>query len=304
MKENQNLILDLDTSRHIKNFLPHLPQLRAVLPGEGPGIFTISNLESENVEGKFILDGKEKNPNLYFPSLEIWMPLPRPQTGKKIFHILGAFGVQSVHFFLPDPKNRGYLTSGLYRGLTGNEILDSAKKNTQTASQNLKLNPEIPDIPEDIKTGMSQTGSWIIPHLDIIHENFSYLQYYQLTYGSDSPGLEIPSSDTNFTDGQNQYGSEEKVIFIFFDPRGETPLSDFLGNQESKSGLGDTQKKKKSPERYVLIFGPENGFTDSEVRILRKFAKGMHLGPWPMRTEFAFQSVVWTIRNFYASGLK
>ncbi len=49
----------------------------------------------------------------FTPNITTVCILPRPQTGKKILHLAGCYGVDSL-FWIPDGKSKEYLTSPVY----------------------------------------------------------------------------------------------------------------------------------------------------------------------------------------------
>jgi 16S rRNA (uracil1498-N3)-methyltransferase len=124
--------------------------IRIILPNKLQGKAKIINSDPNSVLVELIVED-----NLYFDKnsilsrTSIVLPLPRPQTGKKILHLAGCFGINDVNFLLPDSKNRQYLTSPVYSksGLW-----------------------------KEIKTGMEQSGNYRIPSATLIHK--SILDYF------------------------------------------------------------------------------------------------------------------------------
>lgn len=66
-------------------------------------------------ESLVAVEAWDNHPSNWVTSLHL--PLPRPQTGKKIFHLAGAYSIDSLDFYYPKPENKAYLTSSLYRSL-------------------------------------------------------------------------------------------------------------------------------------------------------------------------------------------
>ncbi len=89
--------------------------LRIVRPDITRGTYRIVNIEEDyvEVEEESIL-GKATKP--YLNNIEVFFALPRPQTGKKILHLCGAYGIGKINFIFPEDKNKEYLTSPLYNG--------------------------------------------------------------------------------------------------------------------------------------------------------------------------------------------
>ncbi|WCL47858.1 16S rRNA (uracil(1498)-N(3))-methyltransferase [Leptospira sp. GIMC2001] len=137
-------VLDLKKSIHIKEILKktQYDTVKAIIPNKGRGKFLITEINNY-VTGKFEFEMEnfsQEIPNLPKTSISLIMPLPRPQTGKKILHLAGAFGVEDVKFLLPDSKNAQYLTSPVYKEK---------------------------GIWQEVMTGMEQTGSYMIPIVKI-----------------------------------------------------------------------------------------------------------------------------------------
>lgn len=119
-REEENIfLLNLRKSDHIRNILKKQEpgnRLRALEIGKGRGEIEIlppDDTKSERIKVHF----HRQSPDTPNPptSISIFMPLPRPQTGKKILHLCGAYGVSSLLLYAHN-HNKEYITSPLYKG--------------------------------------------------------------------------------------------------------------------------------------------------------------------------------------------
>lgn len=120
---------------HITQILKKQPgdSVKVILVGEGTGIGFLSKSRKE-------IEIQEVFPASHKTSIHLAMPLPRPQTGKKIFHLAGAYGIEKILFFQPRSRNTDFRTSPIYRSDAESYFLE----------------------------GMSQTGQSILPIFDMI----------------------------------------------------------------------------------------------------------------------------------------
>ncbi|EMY68894.1 RsmE family RNA methyltransferase [Leptospira vanthielii] len=85
--------------------------VQVVVPGSGNYIFRIQSTAD-------ILTTIQKEislPEVLRPlELQTFFSLPRPQTAKKLFHLSGAYGVNSLYFYATETKNKEYWTSPVY----------------------------------------------------------------------------------------------------------------------------------------------------------------------------------------------
>jgi RsmE family RNA methyltransferase len=142
--EEDTYRLSVDQSIHIRTILKKPDpgsQLRGLLPGIGQGLITIESWEDTTAIISFSLNPV---PFLNSKGLSLILPLPRPQTGKKILHLAGCFAVQNIFFYLPESKNKEYLTSPVYK------------------PQSIK---------KEVRTGMEQSGSWTETKVSLIQKN-------------------------------------------------------------------------------------------------------------------------------------
>jgi len=106
--------------------------------------------------------------------------LPRPQTGKKILHLAGCYGVDSL-FWIPDGKSKEYLTSPTYN-----------------QNESIKY----------IQEGMMQSGNFRLTKIEIKRESdwITKLSPLGNIFAMDRTGQSIRKMDLSF---------EEKKIFLF-----------------------------------------------------------------------------------------
>jgi len=136
-------------NQHIQKILKKKvsDKIRVIIPGSKKGIFEITKITTEFVE-VIPVQLEEININHPFSEIEIFFALPRPQTGKKILHLCGTYGVGKLNFIFPHLKNKEYLTSPLY---SGKEI-------------------------EEIYDGMAQSGNPLVTKINYIRSNDSFYQ--------------------------------------------------------------------------------------------------------------------------------
>lgn len=86
-------------------------QIQVVIPGLGNFLFKIKNLSDSSTT----LEKLNLLPDVLKPlPIHTFFSLPRPQTGKKLLHLAGAYGVYSVYFYATETKNKEYWTSPVY----------------------------------------------------------------------------------------------------------------------------------------------------------------------------------------------
>lgn len=97
--------------------------LRVLVPGISKGIYQIREMGRDFVTVfPFRLEEFPKLGQLCH--LHVYFALPRPQTGKKILHLAGLYGIGHLSFIFPHSKNKEFLTSPLYNGGESVEIFD------------------------------------------------------------------------------------------------------------------------------------------------------------------------------------
>ncbi len=103
-------------SDHIRSVLKRTTpgeSFRAIVPGESQGRIEIVYWEGNKVVVSYAIhEEMQKKKSLRFT---LASPLPRPQTGKKLFHLAGAYGIDQIVFYVHSSKSREYLTSPVYR---------------------------------------------------------------------------------------------------------------------------------------------------------------------------------------------
>ncbi len=236
-KSNSTYLLKSTKFEHIHFILKKTKgdELRVLIPGFGRGKGNILNIDSNSVLIEFL----EINPPSYSSKqillkTELVLPLPRPQTGKKILHLAGCFGVEKINFLLPDSKNREFLTSPVYK---------------QSGYW------------KEIKTGMEQSGNFIIPSISLIHKDI--VNYCQTL---------------------------EKKFCITLDSTGMEAFYDIL-QFNSYDPIASEELKLK------LLFGSESGFSEKEILYLNSISKVYHLGNTILRTEYAVSNVLGLLQS-------
>jgi len=120
--------------------------LRVLIPNLHKGIYKITDINSECI--LCIPIELEETRELHSLSqIELFFALPRPQTGKKILHLAGAYGIGKIHFIFPHSKNKEYKTSPLYLGGETDELLG----------------------------GMSQSGNLFLPEINYLYSMSEFL---------------------------------------------------------------------------------------------------------------------------------
>lgn len=186
--------------------------------------------------------GCEDTSPLSHPPIHLVLPLPRPQTGKKVFHLAGCFGVHSIHFYLPDSKNKEYLTSPLYKniGLARQEILTGIE---QSGSVHI---PSINYLASKIPRIFSELALVPTDRIAVFHPGGegNWIQACQSSgwVGNTNQSCQSPDeggfgrlflflgSESGFTDGEIQYLKEVATIYRLGDTvlRTEYALSSVL----------------------------------------------------------------------------
>lgn len=190
---NAEKIVSLRDKRHqhIKSILKKNPgdSLQVVIPNLGNFFFRIIEIH----ESYSTLE-REKSLQTELEPLPIhcFFSLPRPQTAKKILHLAGAYGIQSLSFFATETKNKEYWTSPVYT----KEWIDW------------------------IETGMSQTGNNRTPKI-IFGQNQNWKQYLESWQGEvivlDRMG------DLDSKTMAQSIGSEKQSLFVFGPESGWKP---------------------------------------------------------------------------------
>ncbi|TGK91604.1 RsmE family RNA methyltransferase [Leptospira brenneri] len=190
---NSNHLIQLTGERHLhiqtilkKNLNE---SIQVVIPGSGNYLFQVHSIS----ENSTTLEKTESLPNVLKPlDVKIFFSLPRPQTGKKLLHLSGGYGVHSVYFFGTDSKNKEYWTSPVYGK----------------------------DLNSYLETGMSQTGNSQFPNVHA-EKNASWRSFLKSWKGKvvvlDREG------ETLSKDFLNLKETEEKFLFVFGPESGWKP---------------------------------------------------------------------------------
>ncbi|BDA78995.1 ribosomal RNA small subunit methyltransferase E [Leptospira kobayashii] len=197
-------------------------EIRVILSGKQRGKLILESTDKEESIGFFLPEEKEETPSL-FANVETILALPRPQTGKKILHLAGVYGVPRLVFTNPYAKNKEFWTSPVYNG--------GEKK--------------------EMESGMAQSGNIYLPKLE---------------YNKDSNWYKDRISNPD-------------RIYIF-DRTG-------ISYESFKETISD----KLHSEKLSFCFGPESGWSESDLEIFRKQSfEIVSLGSVILRTEFAFHA--------------
>lgn len=241
--ESSQYLLDSNKSAHVKNILGKKmgDSIKIILPSLSRGYSTILSFREDRIlidkptfgERFHNLETTEYSDKMNLLSkVRLILPLPRPQTGKKILHLIGCFGVNQVVFLLPKSHNKQFLTSPSY-----------------------KTN----GIWNEIKTGMEQSGSFLIPKVQIVHLN---LREY----------LEGSTVDCK----------------IALDPS----MKDSFYDLETFDAI--SQQDDIGIEVY---FGSESGNSREDIDLLSKMCKCYTLGDTILRSEYAIANVLGILKS-------
>ncbi|PJZ85904.1 RsmE family RNA methyltransferase [Leptospira harrisiae] len=135
---NHSVNLTGERHTHIRSILKKEKDetIQVVVPFSGNYLFKITSIS----ESETRLEISNSIPDILKPlAIQTFFSLPRPQTGKKILHLSGAYGVTSVFFYATESKNKEYWTSPVY-------TKDSISY---------------------LETGLSQTGNNKLPNLHL-----------------------------------------------------------------------------------------------------------------------------------------
>lgn len=148
-------LLDSIKSNHVKNILRKKAgeTIKVIIPNIIKTITKIIQISDDRVlvENPLTTEFHTKLTSEDRPQEEkmlaatrLILPLPRPQTGKKILHLIGCYGVSQVIFLLPQSHNKEFLTSPTYKDV---------------------------GIWKELKNGMEQSGSYLVPEIKILPLN-------------------------------------------------------------------------------------------------------------------------------------
>lgn len=241
--ESSQYLLDSNKSAHVKNILGKKigDSIKVILPSISKGYSRILSFP----EDKVLIDKPTlgEKPHHYeinklsekmkvLSKVRLILPLPRPQTGKKILHLIGCFGVAQVVFLLPQSHNKQFLTSPVYK---------------------------TSGIWNEIKTGMEQSGSFLVPKVQIVHLNLK--EYLERSKVACKISLD-PSMEDSFYDLETfEYVSRQEEIGI------------------------------------EVYFGSESGNSLEDIDLLSKMSKCYSLGDTILRSEYAIANVLGILKS-------
>lgn len=200
---NQNGLVQIYGERHthIKTILKKEvgDAIQVVIPNFGNFLFKIESTK----ETSTTLQKEKSLPDILNPlGIQTFFSLPRPQTGKKLLHLAGAYGVDTLYFYATDSKNKEYWTSPVYN------------KDTNSF----------------LETGLSQTGNSRFPSV-IQEKTLSWKQFLKLqerkVYILDREGEKSIQTLTNPEE------ITKEILFVFGPESGWKP-DDILFFQENE----------------------------------------------------------------------
>ncbi|TGL14308.1 RsmE family RNA methyltransferase [Leptospira meyeri] len=198
--QNHIVILTGERHTHIRTILKKDKEdtIQVVIPFSGNFLFKI---QSTN-ETSTTLEKSNSLPNILKPlPIHIFFSLPRPQTGKKILHLCGAYGVNSVYFHTTESKNKEYWTSPVYTK----------------------------DTISYLETGLSQTGNHILTNLHLA-QSVSWKPFLKAWKGK---VIVLDREGENLAEGIDKIQkSFEEILFVFGPESGWKP-DDLLFFKES-----------------------------------------------------------------------
>ncbi|EOQ95778.1 RNA methyltransferase, RsmE family [Leptospira wolbachii serovar Codice str. CDC] len=201
---NHSVHLTGDRHNHIQNILKKSvgETVQVVVPGSGNYIFRIQSTEDNSTT----IQKESPLPEVLKPlEIRTFFSLPRPQTGKKLLHLSGAYGVNSLYFYATETKNKEYWTSPVY------------SKNSVSY----------------LETGLSQTGNSRFP--SVIQERTVSWKHFLKTW--QGTVLVLDREGGNFYQNIREQNERfEETLFVFGPESGWKP-EDLLFFEESKFKL-------------------------------------------------------------------
>lgn len=203
---NQVVQLTGERHDHIQTILKKKvgETVQVVIPSSGNFLFQIRSTTDDSTT----LQKGNSLPEVLKPmDVHTFFSLPRPQTGKKLLHLAGAYGVHSLYFFATETKNKEYWTSPVYNK----------------------------DILFYLETGLHQTGNSRFPALHL-ERTTTWKSFLKSWTGKvlvlDREGKDFPSNITEekaFTEGK-------EILFVFGPESGWKP-DDILFFKENEFPL-------------------------------------------------------------------
>lgn len=199
LNTNDSVHLTGDRHNHIITILKKDlgDTVQVVIPGSGNYLFHVRSKTDQSTT----LEKQSFIPEVLRPlKIHTFFSLPRPQTAKKILHLAGTYGVDSLYFYATEPKNKEYWTSPVY---------------TKDATSYLE-------------TGLSQTGNSRFPSV-IQERTLSWKLFLKLWKGN---VLVLDRDGEDFFSGVRDQSELLKTLFVFGPESGWKP-DDLLFFRES-----------------------------------------------------------------------
>ncbi|MCC5815524.1 MAG: 16S rRNA (uracil(1498)-N(3))-methyltransferase [Leptospira sp.] len=147
-ENNQNIyLLNKRKSIHIKNILKKTnigSNFKSLVIGIGQGIIELIDWEGDLARVKFSNDATNEILEDFRHCISLFIPLPRPQTGKKLLHLCGCFGIQNLYFYA-DNHNKEYLTSPVYNDSWKDYWLSGVEQTGSFQKLNITIAPYTPN---------------------------------------------------------------------------------------------------------------------------------------------------------------
>ncbi|TGL37501.1 RsmE family RNA methyltransferase [Leptospira perdikensis] len=174
--------------------------VQVVIPNLGNFLFKIQSTS----ENSTTLLKESLVPGVLKPlDINIFFSLPRPQTGKKLLHLSGAYGINSLYFYATETKNKEYWTSPVY--------------NKDTLSY--------------LETGLNQTGNSRLPSLHL--ERRMVWKSFLKSWSGKVMVLDREGQNFQFRDTVEKQLAQEKEILFLFGPESGWKPEDILFFKES-----------------------------------------------------------------------
>lgn len=192
--------IDGERHTHIKSILKKGigDTIQVVIPNSGNFLFYIQS----TTEKTTVIQKGNTIPDVLNPlRIQTFFSLPRPQTAKKLLHLAGAYGVETLYFYTTETKNKEYWTSPVYHK----------------------------DTVSYLETGLSQTGNSRLPSL-VMEKTLSWKQFLKSWKGN---VLILDREGREFILPLTELKNTAKDLLFVFGPESGWKTDDILFFQES-----------------------------------------------------------------------